>query len=104
LSSSSGFFEGAIREKAMNGPDDEQGQPGTPRRRFKYYPYGPLRLRLVMPCVAVAAGVIVAVTRISGLNKTGDDSTSLLFFAGLALVVLGVIAFFVALWMAKRGI
>jgi hypothetical protein len=73
-------------------------------RRFKRYPYGFLRLRLVTPCLAVVLGIVLAVTNAGGVGQTGANNTTTVFICGLALIPLGIVFFLIALWMAKRGI
>jgi hypothetical protein len=85
----------------MGDKDNEHAEACTQWRRHRRR-YGPVRL--VLPWIAIVVGAIMAVTRIDGLDKRGEDNTAVLFLAGLGLVVLGVIAFFVYRWMAKRGI
>lgn len=81
----------------MAGPEQERGPGGSSGRyRSKYGP-----LRLVLPWVAVAVGLLVAVTHVGGI---ADGSGMGLFVGGIAVAVLGVAAFFVYRWMARRGI
>jgi hypothetical protein len=75
-----------------NGSDpgsDSDLEPPTRRYRWRYGP-----LRLVTPWLCVATGVVITV---------GNLGTPI-FNLGLGLVVLGIIAFFVYRWMAKKGI
>lgn len=60
-------------------------------RRYAWR-YGPLRL--VMPWACVGFGVVMVVAR----------TTLTHLWLGCGLVVLGVVAFFVFRWMAKRGL
>lgn len=63
----------------------------TTPRRFRRLPKGG-PLRLVMPCVGIAAGAAMAVKGAVELQAHGD---SLSLWLGLGLVVAGVVAFFV---------
>jgi len=60
-------------------------------------------LRGVLPYLAIAVGIFFAVTHLEGIvDGTGDDLA--LFIGGVGLAVLGVGAFFLYRWMAKRGV
>jgi hypothetical protein len=73
-------------------PDpDSDSDLVPPTRRYRWR-YGPLRL--VTPWLCIGIG---------GVMMVGNLGTST-FTPGLGLVVLGIIAFFVYRWMAKRGI
>ena len=89
----------------MSEPDGDleknPGMDGEPARRYKWR-YGPLRL--IGPWVAIGVGLILVITRAGGLSKVGGQNTTLLFIAGVVLIVLGIVTFFVYRWMAKRGI
>ena len=73
---------------------------GEPKR-FRKYPYGPFRMRLVLALLSVLFGVVFA---ISNLGHLGDRSSSAPFLLGIGMVVVGVMGFFVARWMAKRNL
>ncbi len=50
-------------------------------------------------------GILVGVSFIVGsLSWPSDRSSTGLFFIGVGLTVLGIAAFFVARWMAKRNL
>jgi hypothetical protein len=61
--------------------------------------YGPLRL--IAPWVAIGVGLLMVVKGFLDLGRTGEP---LFLYLGSSLVGLGIIAFFVYRWMAKRGI
>jgi hypothetical protein len=69
----------------------------TPRR-FRSLRFNPLRD--VLPWVAVAAGLVFTVRGVAAVVETGD-ATWLIVGPGLA--VLGVAAFFINRWQARRG-
>jgi len=73
---------------------DEQRLDADTPRRFRRYPYGWLRMRLVYPALAIVAGGAFAITRF------GDP----IGYFGLAVAVLGLVAIPVAVWMAKRNL
>ncbi|GAB2464454.1 hypothetical protein HD599_000022 [Conyzicola lurida] len=68
--------------------------------RYKWR-YGPLRL--AMPWLAVAVGIGMAVKGGLALAPSGSGDPAFLYM-GLGLVVLGIVAFFVYRWMARRGL
>jgi hypothetical protein len=56
-----------------------------------------------MPWLAIAVGIGMAVKGLINMNMDRRGDAGFLFM-GLGLIVLGMIAFFVYRWMAKRGI
>jgi LPXTG-motif cell wall-anchored protein len=87
----------------MSDPDEDEDYPTKEEpRRFKRYRYGPVRL--VTPWLGLVVGIACVVIGAGGLQKTGESNTSVTFIAGLALIVLSVVFFFIFRWMAKRGI
>ncbi|MCI4658082.1 hypothetical protein [Cryobacterium zhongshanensis] len=79
----------------------EDSTYGEPRPRKYQWRYGPLRI--VMPWLCIAAGILMA---IKGAFDVGTNASAgpLFLILGASLIVLGVVAFFVYRWMAKRGI
>lgn len=74
-------------------PTDSEPEDEGAQRPSRYgWRYGPLRL--VMPWVAIVVGVVLAAT----------NRDPLLPIVGIGLIVLGIIAFFVYRFMAKRGV
>lgn len=69
----------------------------TPPRKYKWR-YGPLRL--VMPWLAIAGGVLSVVRGVNDLQSKGDP---LFIYVGVGLIVLAIVFFFVYRWQAKRG-
>lgn len=78
---------------------------GEPKR-FKKYPYGPLRIRLVLAivCVGVGVGAVLAISNLGRLGLHGDRGSIAVFLWGIGPIVLGVASYFVARWMAKRNL
>jgi hypothetical protein len=73
-------------------------QPSVMHRRLRFNP-----LRMVMPWVAVAFGLLMVLVWIVG--TAGGRSVSAVYpLVGSGLVVLGVVAFILARWMARRGL
>ena len=68
---------------------DRGGESGARRYTWRSGP-----LRLVMPWLCIGVGSVMMV----------KNDSLLLFNVGLGLIVLGIIGFFIARWMAKRGI
>jgi hypothetical protein len=77
--------------------NEERANRVAKPRAYKWR-YGPLRL--VMPWLAIGGGVVMTIRGALGLTENAD-----LFFLilGVSLIVLGIAAFFVYRWMAKRG-
>jgi hypothetical protein len=73
-----------------------QGQHGTSGSRKYKWRYGPFRL--VVPWACIAIGLFHTVRAATG----GMDR--LFLITGPILIAVGVAAFFIARWMAKRGI
>lgn len=73
-----------------------QNGTGTPEPRKYKWRYGPIRL--VAPWVAVAVGIFFAIQGATG------GMASIFLITGPILCILGVAAFFLFRWMAKRGI
>ena len=77
-----------------NSPNNDS-QP----RKYKWR-YGPLRLTL--PWLSIAVGIAMVVKGAIGLGADGSGDP-LFLILGSSLVVLGIVAFFVYRWMARRG-
>ncbi|MET0590195.1 MAG: hypothetical protein ABWZ77_03375 [Naasia sp.] len=73
---------------------DEQHPDADTPRRFRRYPYGWSRMRLVYPVLAIVTGGGFAITRF------GDP----IGYFGLATAILGLVAIPVAVWMARRDL
>ena len=74
----------------------EDGRDSSTPRRFRTLRFNPLRA--LLPWFAVAAGLYLTIRGATG----GMDAIFVVL--GPALVVLGIAAFFLYRWMAKRGI
>ncbi|PJJ70727.1 hypothetical protein CLV46_0252 [Diaminobutyricimonas aerilata] len=74
---------------------DDRDQPA---RRYKWR-YGPLRL--VLPWISIALGTFWTVRAV--VDPDSDAGSPLFVFLGIGLIALGIVAFFVYRWMAKRG-
>ena len=68
----------------------------------KQYRYGPFYSRLVTPCLAVVVGIILAAANVDGLGNNPPHSAFVIFVVGVALMLVGIGGFFLALWMGKR--
>ncbi|TDX79097.1 hypothetical protein EDF35_2329 [Rathayibacter sp. PhB151] len=73
--------------------DDEHESTGDRRYRWRYGP-----VRLVMPWLAIALGTFQTIRAATG------EAGAVFLYLGPALIALGIVAFFVFRWMAKRGI
>jgi hypothetical protein len=92
-------------DEDSDGDSANTSAPLRPNWRFgpQYrWRYGPVRI--TMPWVCIALGILFTVRGSQGLSRSGDQNTTELFWIGVGLIVLGVIGFFVARWMAKRGL
>ena len=69
-------------------------------KRFRKHRYGPVRL--VLPWVSVAVGLFFVLISINFWAHHHDGTAN--FWIGIGLVVLGIAAFFLYRWMAKKGI
>lgn len=78
--------------------DEKPEDAHRPPRRYRWR-YGPLRL--VLPWVTIGVGILMAVR---GLTGSGPSQAPLDGPLGIGLIVLGIAAFFLYRWMAKRGI
>ena len=70
-------------------------------KRFKTYPYGPFRIRLVLAMFCVLVGLVIGILNV---GRLGDGRSAPLFLVGIGLIVVGVAGWFVARWMAKRNL
>ena len=61
-------------------------------------------VRRIGPWVAAALGIVLIVRGAEGFSASGAANTSVLLYLGIGLVALGVVTFFLARWMARRGI
>lgn len=82
----------------MVSEDSKRGEPGPGKYKWRYGP-----LRIVMPWLYIAAGIVMAIKGAFDLG-TSDSAGPLFLILGASLSVLGIVAFFVYRWMAKRGI
>lgn len=71
--------------------DDPEPRDGQRPSRYQWR-YGPVRL--VLPWAAVVVGILLAIMH----------RTPALLWAGIGLIILGVVFFFIYRFMAKRGI
>lgn len=78
----------------------EESNSREPKPRRYKWRYGPLRI--VMPWLCIAVGILLAIKGALDLATNGGDPFFLIL--GSALVVLGIVAFFVYRWMARRGL
>jgi len=85
----------------MSDSEKEELQEPEKPRRYKWR-YGPIRL--AMPWISVAVGILSVVRNSGGIGRGGSHDTTFSFVFGLALIAAGIIFFFVYRWMAKRGI
>lgn len=85
----------------MTAPNEDlnESHGGEQRRRYKWR-YGPLRL--VIPWLCMAVGILLIVVAIIGWADHHDEVVN--FWIGIWLIVLGIVAFFGYRWMAKKGI
>jgi hypothetical protein len=84
------------------GPDDARGRDeAAPPRKYKWR-YGPVRL--VSPWIAVIVGILFVIEGRGAASGSTNRGVEVLFFVGLILIVVGVVSFFLARWMAKKGI
>jgi len=60
-------------------------------------------LRILTPWVAVAVGLLMVVLYLGSLGA-GEPISGLYILIGPGLIVMGIVAFFVYRWMAKRGL
>jgi hypothetical protein len=74
----------------------------TEPKRFKRYPYGALRFRLISAAGVALIGFILVVTHVPGAEALPGGLFQ--FLLGLGLISLASVAFFLSRWMAKRGI
>lgn len=86
---------GATRATGANEREVDDGPP----RRYKWR-YGPLRL--LLPWISIAVGGFWLVRAVLDPKATEDSPVFLIL--GISLIVLGIVAFLVYRWMAKRGI
>lgn len=94
---------GRHRDKArgiLTPVPDENPSGGNSQPRAYKWRYGPLRL--VMPWLCVGVGILMTIR--GALAVSSGDGDPLFLLLGTSLIVLGIIAFFVYRWMAKRGI
>jgi len=71
--------------------------------RFKRYKYGFSGARLALPILAFVVGVLMALVGFGELHTRGIASDAPLLYIGLGLTAFGMVAFFLGLWMGKRG-
>jgi hypothetical protein len=87
-----------MTEPNENADEDQRDEPDRQSTRWRYGP-----VRLISPWIAVAAGIFFVIRGTANLPRPGNDGTTYII-VGVVLIVVGVIGFFVARWMAKRGI
>lgn len=80
--------------------EDSETEDSTPRR-FRRMRYGPLRL--VLPWLAIVAGITMSIGGGLRLGATGDGDP-LFLLLGASLVLVGIAAYFLYRWMANRRI